>query len=84
MDLEQKLNQTNTAARINAIDAAYRGNPYRGSNFKVSWQGYNNDGLAVVKYQNRTYSARNIAGRSTIANTKVTLRVAKGFRQVNY
>ena len=84
MDLEEKLNQTNTAARINAIDAAYRGNPYRGSNFKVSWQGYNNDGLAVVKYQNRTYSARNIAGRSTIANTKVILRVAKGFRQVNY
>lgn len=84
MDLEEKLNQTNTAARINAIDAAYRGNPYRGSNFKVSWQGYSNDGLAVVKYQNRTYSARNIAGRSTIANTKVILRVAKGFRQVNY
>lgn len=84
MDLEDKLNQTNTAARINAIDAAYRGNPYRGSNFKVSWQGYNDDGLAVVKYKNRIYSARNIAGRSTIGNTKVTLRIAQGFRQVNY
>lgn len=84
MDLEQKLQQTQTAARINAIDAAYKGDPYRGSNFKVSWQGYNTDGLAVVKYENRTYTARNIAGRSTVANRKVALRIAKGFRQVNY
>lgn len=84
MNLEEKLQQTQTAARINAIDAAYKGNPYSGSNFKAFWQGYNDDGLAIVKYQNRTYSARNIAGRSITANTKVTLRVAKGFRQVNY
>ena len=84
MNLQEKLKETQTASRINAIDAAYRGNPYRGSNFKVSWQGYNDDGLAVVKYKNRTYTGRNIAGRSTTGNSKVTLRIAKGFKQVNY
>ena len=84
MDLKDKLEETQTASRINAIDAAYRGNPYQGSNFKATWQGYNDDGLAQVKYQNRIYTASNIAGRSARSQQRVLLRIAKGMRQVNY
>ena len=84
MDLNDKLRETRTASRINAIDAAYRGNPFNGSNFKAIWQGYNSDGLAQVKYQNRLYTASSIAGRSVRSNQKVLLRIAKGMRQVNY
>ena len=84
MSLEDKLKETQVVSRINAIDAAYKGNPYKGSNFKATWNGYSSDGYALVKYQNRVYSVSNIAGRSARSGQKVVLRVAKGFRQVNY
>lgn len=84
MSLEENLQNEATGSRINAIDAAYRGNPYKGSNFVGKWNGYNADGFAIVKYQDREYTASNIAGRSARLNQRVILRVAKGKRQVNY
>ena len=84
MNLVNKLKQTSTQSRINAIDAAYAGNPYQGSNFKGRWSGYNSDGMAQVKYQDRTYTASNVSGRSARPNQSVVLRVAKGRKQVNY
>jgi|TARA_Y100000289_G_C3791715_1_gene84395 hypothetical protein len=84
MSLEDKLKETSDTSRLNAIDEAYKGNPYQGSNFKATWQGYDDDGHAQVKYQDRTYTASNIGGRSAKSNQKVVLRVAKGKKQINY
>lgn len=71
-------------SRLNAVDAAYIGSPYAGSNFKAKWQGYNDDGMAIVKYQDQTYAAKNLSGKSAEINKTVFLRVSKGVRTVNY
>lgn len=84
MSLQNTLNATANASRLNAIDAAFRGNPYEGSNFKANFAGYNDDGFALVRYQDRVYSAQNIAGRSARGNQTVLLRVAKKKMQINY
>ena len=84
MDLEDMLQQTASSARLNAIDAAYLGSPYGGTNFQAKWKGYNDDGLARVEYEDRIYTASNIGSKSIQRNKKVILRVAKGRRQVNY
>lgn len=84
MELVNKLSETANVSRLNAVDAAYAGNPYAGSNFKASWQGYNNDGQAIVKYQNQVYTAKSIASAAAKSNQTVILRVAKNYRSVNY
>jgi DNA repair exonuclease SbcCD nuclease subunit len=84
MNLMNKLNEASSNSRLNAIDAAYYGNPYAGSNFKTRWQGYNDDGMAVVKYQDKNHAGRNISGRSARLNKEVTLRVSKGQKIINY
>jgi len=84
MDLRDSLQQTANTSRINAIDAAYQGSPYGGSNFQGKWKGYDDDGYAKVEYEDRTYKANNIGSKSIQKNKKVFLRVAKGRKQVNY
>lgn len=84
MELTNKLFEAANVSRLNAVDAAYAGNPYAGSNFKADWQGYNDDGKAIVKYQNQLYTAKSIAGRAAKLRQTVLLRVAKNYRSVNY
>jgi len=84
MDLLARLNENSDLNRLSAIDAAYIGSPYQGSNFKAKWQGYNADGAPIVKYNGQTYTAKSLALNSTVLNKPVVLRVAKGSRIVNY
>lgn len=84
MSLTDKLNQTSNVSRLNAIDAAFFGNPYGGSNFIAKWQGYNDDGISVVKYLDQTYTGVNLAATYTRKNTDVLLRVAEGYRSLMY
>lgn len=84
MNLEDQLSEAASLSRLNAIDSAYIGNPTRGSNFQVRWQGYNSNGQAVVKFENNFYSARNLGNYSIIKNKPVMLRVSRGLRNVNY
>lgn len=84
MQLINKLNENSNVSRLNAVDAAYAGSPYAGSNFKAKWQGYNEDGMAVVKYQDQTYTAKNLSSTSTVKNRTVFLRVGKAHRTVSY
>lgn len=84
MELVDKLSEAANVSRLNAVDAAYAGNPYAGSNFKASWQGYNDDGQAIVKYQDQVYTAKSIAGTAAKLNQTVLLRVAKNYRSVIY
>lgn len=84
MDLPSKLNETSNLSRLNAVDAAYAGSPYAGTNFNAKWQGYDADGNSLVKYQGDTYTARQLSMHSILANTSVVLRVARGVRFVNY
>ncbi len=83
-NLFDRLRETSNISRLNAVDAAYLGNPYSGSNFKAKWQGYNEDGMSIVKYQDKLYTAKNLSGQSTTKNRTVFLRAAKGSRTVNY
>lgn len=84
MNLLDKLNQASNVSRLNAIDAAYMGSPYAGSNFKAKWQGYNSDGQAVVKVGDQNYAGKSLAQTYTTKNKNVVLRVARGQRIVNY
>jgi hypothetical protein len=84
MDLVSRLNETSNLNRLSAVDAAYVGSPYQGSNFKAKWQGYDADGNATVKYNGQVYTARNLSSRSSVLNKSVILRVSKGSRFVNY
>ena len=84
MGLIDKLNENSNVSRLNAVDAAYAGNPYAGSNFKAKWQGYNEDGMSIVKYEDQLYTAKNLSGQSAAKNKAVFLRAAKGIRTVNY
>lgn len=84
MSLIDNLNQASGVSRLNAIDAAYAGSPYAGSNFKARWQGYNEDGMAIVKYQGQVYTAKNLSPKAATKNKTVILRVAKGFRTTNH
>jgi len=82
--LIDKLNENSNVSRLNAVDAAYAGNPYAGSNFKGKWKGYNEDGMSTVKYEDQVYTAKNLSGQSAAKNKTVFLRAAKGSRTVNY
>lgn len=84
MDLISKLDETSNLGRLNAVDSAYVGSPYAGSNFKAKWQGYNDNGQAVVKFGDQTYAGRSVAQNYTTKNSSVVLRVAKGHRSINY
>lgn len=84
MDLMSKLAQTADVSRLNAIDAAYLGGPYAGTNFKAKWKGFNDDGLAQIEYKDKTYTASSIGSKSITRDKSVLLRVAKGTRQVNF
>lgn len=84
MDLQSRLGEAANMSRLNAIDSAFVGNPNSGSNFQVRWQGYDSNGRAVVKYENNTYTARNLGNYSITRNKTVMLRVSKGLRNVNY
>ena len=84
MSLTDKLNQTSNVSRLNAVDAAYLGNPYGGSNFTAKWQGYNDDGMGVVKYFDQTYTGVNLSAKYTRKNSDVLLRVAEGRRSIMY
>lgn len=84
MSLTDKLNQTSQISRLNAVDAAYTGSPYAGSNFNAKWQGYNEDGLGVVKYLDQEYTGANLSNRYTRKDSDVLLRVAKGRRTLMY
>lgn len=84
MDLLGKLNETSNLNRLNAVDAAYVGSPYAGSNFKAKWQGYNDDGKAVVRVGDQNYAGTSLAQNYTTKNSPVVLRVARGYRSVNY
>ena len=84
MTLIDKLNENSEVSRLNAVDAAYAGNPYAGSNFKAKWQGYNEDGMSIVKHEDQLYTAKNLSGQSAVKNKTVFLRAAKGSRTVNY
>ena len=84
MRLRNILREVQTTSRLNAIDAAYKGSPFSGSNFQATWQGYDDDGHAQVKFQDRIYTASNIAGRSAQRDKKVVLRAAKNKLQINY
>lgn len=84
MKLIDKLNENSNVSRLNAVDAAYAGNPYAGSNFKGKWKGYNEDGMSTVKYEDQVYTAKNLSGQSAAKNKTVFLRAAKGSRTVNY
>ena len=84
MSLEQKLSQTSDMSRLNAVDAAYQGSPYGGSNFTAKWQGYDDNGIAVVKYLDQEYSAVNLSAKYTTKNSDVLLRVAASRRTIMY
>lgn len=84
MNLAEKLDQTSNISRLNAVDAAYTGSPYAGSNFTARWQGYNEDGLGVVKYEDQTYTGVNLSNTYATKYSKVLLRVAQGRRTLNY
>lgn len=84
MNLIDKLNETSNVSRLNAIDAAYMGSPYAGTNFKAKWQGYNSDGQAVVKVGDQNYAGSSLGQNYTTRNSNTVLRVAKGLRIVNY
>jgi len=83
-NLFDSLREASGVSRLNAVDAAYAGNPYAGSNFKGKWQGYNEDGMSIIKYQDQLYTAKNLSGQSAARNKTVFLRAAKGSRTVNY
>lgn len=84
MNLVKKLDQTSSMSRLNAVDAAYSGNPYGGSNFTAKWQGFNEDGMGVVKYLDQTYAGHGLSNTYTVYNSKVLLRVAQGRRTMMY
>lgn len=84
MNLFDKLNQTSSMSRLNAVDAAYAGSPYAGSNFTAKWQGFNEDGLGVVKYLDQNYTGQGLSNTYTKYNAKVLLRVAQGRRTMMY
>ena len=78
------LQELSNASRLEAVDAAFSGNPFNGSNFTAKWNSYNQDGHAVVKYQGFLHSAKNISGRTPNASKTVMLRVSKMQKLVNY
>ena len=84
MNLVDKLNQASSMSRLNAVDAAYAGSPYGGSNFTAKWQGFNEDGMGVVKYLDQTYTGQGLSNTYTVYNSKVLLRVAQGRRTLMY
>ena len=84
MNLTDKLNQTSQMSRLNAVDAAYTGSPYAGSNFVARWQGYNQNGLGVVKYLDQNYTGTNLSNIYIKKDSKVLLRVAQGRRTLMY
>ena len=84
MNLTDKLNETSQMSRLNAVDAAYTGNPYAGSNFVARWQGYNQDGMGVVRYLDQNYTGKNLSNVYTKKDSKVLLRVAQGRRTLMY
>ena len=83
-NLFNRLREAQGISRFNAVHAAYAGTPYAGSNFKAKWQGYNEDGMSIIKYQDQLYTAKNLSGQSAARNKTVFLRAAKGSRTVNY
>ena len=84
MNLVDKLNETSQMSRLNAVDAAYAGSPYAGSNFTAKWQGFDENGMGVVKYLDQSYTAKGLSNVYTVSNSKVLLRVAKGRRTLMY
>lgn len=84
MNLVEKLDQTSEMSRLNAVDAAYEGSPYAGSNFNAKWQGYDEDGHGVVKYEDQTYTGTNLSSNYIKKQSKVLLRVAKARRTLMY
>lgn len=84
MNLTDKLNQTSQMSRLNAVDAAYAGSPYAGSNFVARWQGYNENGVGVVKYLDQNYTGTNLSNTYITKDSKVLLRVAQGRRTLMY
>jgi len=84
MSLEQKIGQASDMSRLNAVDAAYQGSPYGGSNFTAKWQGYDDNGIAIVKYLDQEYSAVNLSAKYTRKNSSVLLRVAAYRRTIMY
>lgn len=84
MNLTDKLDQASQMSRLNAVDAAYTGSPYAGSNFVARWQGYNEDGIGVVRYLDQNYTGVNLSNTYTTKESKVLLRVAQGRRTLMY
>ena len=84
MNLTDKLNQTSQVSRLNAVDAAYEGSPYGGSNFVAKWQGYNDDGMGIVRYLDKDYTGTNLSNTYTRKESKVLLRVAERRRTLMY
>lgn len=84
MNLADRLNQVSSMSRLNAVDAAYSGSPFAGSNFTARWRGFNEDGMGVVKYLDRTYAGHGLSNTYTVYNSKVLLRVAQGRRTMMY
>lgn len=84
MNLTDKLDQASQMSRLNAVDAAYAGSPYAGSNFVARWQGYNEDGIGVVRYLDQNYTGVNLSNTYTTKESKVLLRVAQGRRTLMY
>ncbi len=84
MNLNDKLSQTSQMSRLNAVDAAYAGSPYAGSNFVARWQGYNANGKGIVKYLDQNYTGTNLSSNYIKKDSKVLLRVAQGRRTIMY
>jgi len=83
-NLLERLNDIALFNRMTEIDAASAGSPFHASNFKTEWQGYNENGNPVVRYNGQDYVAKSIARGYRTKNSAAYLRVSEGHRTVNY
>lgn len=83
-DLLARLDDISRFNRMTDIEAAAAGSPFHSSNFKVKWQGYNENGNAIVEYNGEKYVAKSLARGYRAKDAAAYLRVAEGHRTVNY
>jgi hypothetical protein len=83
-NLISRLNTLASTSRLNTVEAAYSGSPNAQSNFKATWQGYDEVGNALVKVNGKIYPANGIGITGLALNSSVTLRVGKGIKTVTW
>jgi len=84
MDLINKLNETSNLNRLNTVEAALAGSPGAQTNFKGTWQGFNDSGQGLVKVNGKIYATQSIGGTSIPLGHPVILRAGRDIKNSNW